>query len=144
MLCSVVLFGNDHAGYELKTQLYNFMKNKCEELIDLGSYNTIPLDYPIISHTVSERLTDIPGQFGVLICGTGQGMSMAANKHPHIRAGVAWNKEIASMMREHNNANILCLPARHLTYEEAKEILIAFLTTPFSKEERHARRVNQI
>jgi ribose 5-phosphate isomerase B len=144
MLYPKIIFGSDHAGYGLKNELYQFLKKDCEEIIDYGCYTTQPANYADIAHNVCKKLENIHGHVAILICGTGQGMVMAANKHPGVRAGVAWNDKIAIALREHNDANVLCLPARHLTVEEAKQIVLCFLNTQFSYEERHIDRINKI
>ena len=145
-----LFIGSDHAGYSLKNQLISFLKDNYNlNVNDVGCYSDSPVDYPNIANIVSEGVIAYNENFdhfaektiGILICGTGQGMSIAANRHDYIRAGIAWNDEIAKMMREHNSANVLCLPARYLSFEETKKIVHTFLTTPFTNEERHMRRI---
>lgn len=142
-MTSTIFIGSDHAGFSLKCELINFLSNNYNGVLyDVGCHDEQPVDYPDISENVCENIKLNPNAFGILICGTGQGMAMSANRYNIIRAGVAWNAEIAKMMREHNNANVLCLPARYLSFDEAKEILNTFLTTSFTNEERHLRRIN--
>ncbi len=135
--------GSDHAGHDLRRQLlaYNFGRY---DLVDLGSNEPGPVDYPTIAHSLVAHMQINRGSRGILICGTGEGMCMAANKHSGIRAGIAWKPSIAQAIREHNDANVLCLPARHLTTEQAVNIVKAYLATPFSREPRHNRRVSMI
>ena len=138
-----VFIGSDHAGFELKAALLEAFP----DLRDVGCTReqmANGFDYPDIAHHLASQVLLQPGNRGVLICGTGTGMCMSANKHPGIRAGVAWKLSIAQDIREHNNANVLCIPARHLSTDEAIAIVVMFLATPFSTEERHTRRVSKI
>ena len=144
----MLFIGSDHAGFHLKKQIIDFLTQNNTDFIinDVGYYNEESVDYPIIAHTVCNKVFQSQDgrTFGILICGTGQGMAITANRHMGIRAGIAWNTHIAKMMREHNDANVLCLPARHLTIGGAEEIVSAFLKTPFSGDERHQRRLRLI
>lgn len=143
------IIGSDHAGYDMKADLKEFLHIHFEQefhrknysIHDVGCWEKKQVDYPDISKLVCENIQTV-NDVGILICGTGQGMAMSANRHPHIRAGVAWNEEIAKMMREHNNANVLCLPARYMTSQEMEKIVETFITTSFSDEERHLRRIS--
>lgn len=138
-----VFIGSDHAGFELKRSLIEAIPT----LQDVGCFPTqVPqgYDYPDIGHRVANHVVFTEGGRGILVCGTGEGMCMVANKHPGVRAGVAWKPAIAQAIREHNDANVLCLPALHLSSDEAVSIVATFLSTPFSTEERHARRVSKI
>lgn len=141
-----IVIGSDHAGLELKNKLIAYLKTKnvIGIIEDVGCYSNASCDYPNFAHALSKNLFDGPYHFGILICGTGQGMAMTANKYNHIRAGVCWSPEIAKLTREHNNANVLCLPARFLNVDDAFEIVNTFLSTKFSEEERHNRRVQKI
>ena len=142
-----IVIGSDHAGFESKQFISSYLRNNGFIVEDIGCYNTQSMDYPDIANKLcGDYIESQIYSFGILICGTGQGMSMVANKYAHIRAGVAWNEKIAKLLREHNNANVLCLPSLEImkNNEEYKKIVIAFLTTPFSKEERHIRRINKI
>lgn len=142
----LIVFGSDHAGYKLKNQMINYAKDNVSfiELEDVGCYAEESCDYPDFAHSVARKVGTNPGAIGILVCGTGEGMAMTANKYADIRAGVAWNPEIATAIREHNNANVLCLPARHINLETAIKILVAFLETSPSEEQRHHRRINKI
>jgi ribose 5-phosphate isomerase B len=135
--------GGDHAGYNLKTELRVYLLEKGYETDDLGTYSLDSVDYPDFSHPVARAVESGRADFGILICGTANGVAMAANKHEKIRAAIAWKKEIAELARTHNDANILCLPARYITVEEAKEMADAFLETSFEGG-RHSRRVEKI
>jgi ribose 5-phosphate isomerase B len=135
--------GCDHAGFELKETLKTYLVEKGFELVDKGTYSLDSVDYPDFAHAVSIAIEKGQVGLGILICGSGNGISMAANKHAGIRAALCWKSEIASLARLHNNANILSLPARFISAEEAKEIVDTFLSTEFEGG-RHANRVNKI
>lgn len=135
--------GGDHAGYELKKELLTYLLEKGYEVDDLGAYSIDSVDYPDFAHPVAEHVETGKADLGILICGSANGVAMAANKHEKIRAAIAWKKELAELARSHNDANILCLPARFITVDEAKEITDAFLDTPFEGG-RHQRRVDKI
>ena len=146
-----IVIGSDHAGFESKQMISNFLKAQGYIVEDVGCYNTNAVDYPDIAHHLcSEYIDTALYPFGILICGTGQGMSMAANKHCGVRAGIAWNKDIAKLLREHNDANVLCLPSYEKVIHDREDInnytgiVHTFLTTPFSKVERHTRRIGNI
>lgn len=135
--------GCDHAGFELKETLKTYLVEKGFELVDKGTYSLDSVDYPDFAHAVSIAIEKGLVGLGILICGSGNGISMAANKHAGIRAALCWKSEIASLARLHNDANILSLPARFISAEEAKEIVDTFLSTDFEGG-RHANRVNKI
>ena len=135
--------GCDHAGFELKEELKKYLSDKKIDIIDKGTYSLDSVDYPDFAHAVSNSVINTEVDLGILICGSGNGISMASNKHAGIRAALCWKKEIASLARQHNDANILSLPARFISLEEAKEIVDTFLTTQFEGG-RHANRVNKI
>jgi ribose 5-phosphate isomerase B len=136
-----ILIASDHAGFELKqfiiSNFPNFQWN------DGGCYSPERVDYPDFAHPLAACIADDPDKKGILICGSGNGMQMAANKHPNVRAALCWNKEIAILARSHNNANILTLPARFITKENAIEIIVAFFATHFEGG-RHEKRVEKI
>ena len=135
--------GCDHAGYELK----EFLKIKLAEtgysVRDFGTYSTTSMDYPDVAHPVASAVNEGQYSTAVLICGSGIGMSITANKYENIRAALCWNTELAKLARAHNNANILCLPARFIDAEEAFKATLAFLTTEFEGG-RHQSRVDKI
>jgi ribose 5-phosphate isomerase B len=139
----VIPIGADHAGFPLKERLVAELRRLGYEPLDLGTHSAESTDYPEYAHEVASRVEQHDARRGVLLCGTGLGMSYAANRHPGVRAAVAWNPEIARMAREHNDANVLILPARFVTPEDGVEILKTWLTTEFAGG-RHSRRVAKI
>ncbi len=133
----------DHAGFALKQKRVARLAALGYDVQDLGTDSPASTDYPDFAHPVATRVETGAAQRGVLLCGTGLGMSYAANRHPNVRAAVAWTREIAELARRHNNANILILPARFISGEDADQILDTFLATPFEGG-RHERRVDTI
>lgn len=133
---------SDHAGYKLKKSIINFL-TKSHEVNDLGPNSEDSVDYPDFAHKLVTNLLDNDVSMGILICGSANGISMAANKHSNIRAAVCWNKEIAVLAKQHNDANVVSLPARFISENEAIEIIEAFIGTDFEGG-RHLRRVNKI
>lgn len=138
-----ILIASDHAGYALKEVLERQLGALGYRVEDLGPSDESSVDYADFAHALAERVSSGESERGVLLCGTGLGMSYAANRHPNVRAAVAWAPEIAALAREHNDANVLVLPARFVGEEEGKAILQAWLDTPFAGG-RHARRVEKI
>lgn len=138
-----ILIASDHAGFELKETLAAELRSLGYDVEDLGPSSDASVDYADLAHPLAERVSSGDVQRGVLLCGTGLGMSYAANRHANVRAAVAWTPEIASLAREHNDANVLVLPARFVGEAEGKAILKAWLDTPFAGG-RHARRVAKI
>ena len=134
---------SDHAGFELKEQLRAALERRGYAVDDLGPASDASTDYADYAHPLAERVSRGSAQRGILMCGTGLGMSYAANRHPHVRAAVAWAPEIAELARRHNDANVLVLPARFVSTEEAERILDAWLATPFDGG-RHERRIEKI
>jgi ribose 5-phosphate isomerase B len=139
----VIPIAADHAGYELKERLVRELKTLGYEPLDLGTHSTVSTDYPPYAHQVAAKVERHEASRGVLLCGSGLGMSYAANRHPGVRAAVAWTPEIARLAREHNDANVLILPARFVSEQEGVDILKTWLTTDFAGG-RHARRVAEI
>lgn len=140
-----VYIGSDHAGFDVKNVLRFFLEENRFNITDLGCFSTDSVDYPDIAREVSEKVLETKGSFGILICGTGIGMSMAANKLKGIRAAVATTEQMAEMARRHNDANVLAMGARTTGIEDMKKIAMKFLQTDFEKgEERHVRRVEKI
>lgn len=137
-----VLIASDHAGVDLKTAIQKLLKDV--EWMDLGPVNTARVDYPDYAERVAAKVSSGEAKRGVLICGSGIGMSIAANKVSGVRAALVENPVAARLAREHNDANILCLGARFLAPEYAAEIIEAFLKTPFSGDPRHTGRVLKI
>jgi len=135
--------GSDHAGFELKSMLINYLENQNYEVIDVGPSNNNRVDYPDYAHKLVNSILKKETELGVLICGSGNGISMTANKHKNIRAALCWNSEIAALARNHNDANIVSLPARFISFNEAKSIIDSFLSSSFEGG-RHLNRVNKI
>ncbi|MFN0255353.1 ribose 5-phosphate isomerase B [Pedobacter ureilyticus] len=133
--------GADHAGFEYKEILKEFLSE--HEVTDFGTHSLDSVDYPDFAHPVASAVEKGEADFGVLVCGSGQGVAITANKHQGIRAAVTWLTDIAKLSRQHNNANVICIPARFVSPELAKEMVTAFLETPFEGG-RHANRVNKI
>lgn len=141
----LVFMGSDHAGFKIKEELKGYLGGKDFDVTDLGCFSEEPVDYPDIAREVSEKVYEHADSFGILICGSGVGMSMAANKMPGIRAVLAGSEEIAELSRKHNNANVLTLGARVMDLSLMKKIVDKFLSTDFEKkEERHVRRVEKM
>jgi len=138
-----VLIASDHAGFELKAALEQELRALGYAVEDLGPDSDASTDYADYAHPLAERVSSGEAERGVLLCGTGLGMSYTANRYPHVRAAVAWTPEVAALAREHNDANVLVLPARFVGTEEGKAILRAWLDTPFAGG-RHARRIAKI
>ena len=131
---------SDHAGLPLKEKLLELKNYNWK---DLGTHTEASVDYPDFAHELASAMKDDPDSMGVLVCGSGQGMAMAANEHKHIRAALCWNKELARLSREHNNANVLCLGARVIDHDLALEIFSTFVHTEFEGG-RHEKRVSKI
>ena len=139
----VIPIAADHAGFEMKQKLERVLKDMGYEIQDLGADSEVSSDYPDFAHPLAKEISDGEAKRGVLLCGTGLGMSYVANRYPHVRAAVVWSPEIAEMARRHNDANVLVLPARYLSDGDAEQILRTFLETPFEGG-RHERRVDKI
>jgi ribose 5-phosphate isomerase B len=139
----VIPIGSDHAGVELKARLVEELRSLGYEPLDVGTAGPESVDYPDYAHAVAGRIERREAGRGVLLCGTGLGMSYAANRHAGVRAAVAWSPEVARLAREHNDANVLVLPARFLSEGQGLEILRTWLNTGFAGG-RHARRVAKI
>ena len=140
----MIALGSDHAGFDYKELLKKILGEIGKPYQDFGTFSTDSVDYPDIAHMVSNAVASGKFQRGILICGTGIGMSIVANKHSGIRAAACESSASAKLSREHNDANILCLGARITNFETATEIVKTFLTTPFSGEERHICRIQKI
>lgn len=139
----VIALASDHAGFAKKQVIKKFFETNNIAYKDLGSYTEESVDYPVYAHKMGEAIEKGEFQTGITFCGSGQGISIAANKHQGVRSGVCWNKEIAALAREHNNANVCAIPSRFVSDEEAIEIVSTFLNTGFEGG-RHERRVAQI
>lgn len=137
-----IVIGSDHGGFELKGVIINLLGELGHEVDDCGCHSTDSVDYPQFSEAVCEKIVSGSGDYGILICGTGIGMSLAANRHREIRAALCHDEYTAKMSREHNNANILCLGARVLGQGVVLEIVKTWLKTEFSGG-RHQQRIEQ-
>ncbi len=138
-----IAIGNDHAGTEYKLAVVGLLKSMGIEVINYGTDGTDSVDYPDFAHPVAQAVEDKEADLGILICGSGNGASMTANKHQKVRAALCWNREIVALAREHNDANILSLPARFIALPQALEMVKTFLNTSFEGG-RHERRVEKI
>jgi len=143
MFKTKIAIGNDHAGYEIKEILLKWLEEQGYEYKNFGTNTPESVDYPDYVHPVASAVERGEYRFGILVCGSGQGVSFTANKHQGIRAALCWKPEIASLSREHNNANILCLPGRFISNEEAIDILKNFLETTFEGG-RHQNRISKV
>lgn len=140
---NIIPIGADHAGFELKSKIITYLNEKGYELKDFGCYSEDSIDYPDFGHPVASMVEENKGMLGILICGSGNGINMTANKHQGVRSALCWKKELASLARQHNDANIIAIPARFISEEVAIEMVDAFLTTEFEGG-RHQNRVNKI
>ncbi len=138
-----ISIGNDHAGTEYKELLQKELKNWGHSVTNYGTNSGESVDYPDFVHPVAEDVENHKADFGVIICGSGNGANMTANKHQGVRSALCWNVEIAKLAREHNDANILSIPARFVSKDLALEMLSAFLNTEFEGG-RHQRRIDKI
>ncbi len=138
-----IAIGNDHAGTEYKFAIASYLESKGIEVINHGTNNNSSVDYPDFVHPVAKDVDEEKVNFGILICGSGNGVAMTANKYTNVRAGLCWTKEITELTRLHNNANIVCIPARFTSQPQAIEIVKTFLETEFEGG-RHLNRVNKI
>ena len=137
-----ILIGNDHAGYSLKLSIIKNLEDKYE-FFDKGSYSDESVDYPDYASIIAKEIQSEKGDLGIIICGTGNGVCMTANKFKGIRAAICWNEEIAKLAKQHNNANIICIPSRFIKVEEAIKIIESFILEKFEGG-RHERRIKKI
>lgn len=135
---------SDHAGYDLKQKLRLYLESKGYTVRDFGSHSPASVDYPDFAHSLAYAVDKGECDVGITLCGTGNGINMAANKHEGIRSAICWNAQVSELARSHNNANICALPARFVDYEEAVEIVDIFLNTDFKGGGRHERRIGKI
>ncbi len=135
--------GGDHAGFFYKDKLIKHLQDAGHQMDDFGPSSDNSVDYPDHVHPLATSITDGSNELGILICGSGNGVAMTANKHNGIRAALCWNSEISSLSRQHNDANIICIPARFLAYEYAESIVDIFVSTSFEGG-RHQNRVDKI
>ena len=144
-----IAVGSDHAGYDepkphYKPEIDSFLQSLGHEIIDCGTDSPVAVDYPDFAEAVCAAVIAGKADVGILLCGTGIGMSMTANRHREIRAAVCTSPEMAQLSREHNHANVLCIGRRILSLEACREVIDAWLKTPYSTEERHERRVSKM
>lgn len=139
----IVPIGCDHAGFELKQKVVSLLQSKGFEVKDVGCYSEESIDYPDFGHPVAEFVSSNENTLGIVICGSGNGINMTVNKHQAVRSALCWTIEIAELARQHNNANILALPARFVNDELALKMVETFFSTEFEGG-RHERRVNKI
>ena len=137
-----IAIGSDHAGFEYKEMLKEHLSRNYE-VKDFGAHSLDSVDYPDFAHPLASSVENGESTFGVLVCGSANGVAITANKHQGVRAAISWQNEIAALARQHNNANVICIPARFVSQELAKEMCDTFLTTEFEGG-RHALRVNKI
>ncbi|NLN33494.1 MAG: ribose 5-phosphate isomerase B [Flavobacteriaceae bacterium] len=138
-----IAIGSDHAGYAYKEKLVKYLTDKSFEIEDFGTFSTDSVDFPDFAHPTAEAVETGKAEFGILLCGSGQGVNITANKHQGVRSALCWNTDIARLSRQHNNANIIALPARFVSYEYAVEMINVFLETKFEGG-RHENRVGKI
>ncbi len=138
-----IAIGGDHAGFTYKQVITEMLTAQGHEVADFGPSSEASVDYPDNAHPLATSVEKGENELGILICGSGNGVAITANKHQEIRAALCWNEELGSLARQHNNANVLCLPARFVDIELAKKIVTAFLTAQFEGG-RHQNRVSKI
>lgn len=143
MAAMKIAIGSDHAGFEYKEGLRTWLQANGFEVKDFGTYSAASADYPDFAHPVASAVEEKQFELGVLVCGSANGVAITANKHQGIRAAICWTEELASLARQHNNANIVCIPARFIAFDTAEKIVDKFLHTAFEGG-RHATRVDKI
>lgn len=142
-LSKPIAIGSDHAGYDYKEQLISFLEGKGLPFTDFGTHSKDSVDYPDFAHPVATAVEKGEASFGILLCGSANGVAITANKHQGIRAAICWGEELSQLSRAHNNANIICIPARFVREGDAEKMVATFITTAFEGG-RHASRVNKI
>ncbi len=142
-LSKPVAIGGDHAGFKYKEDVISFLEGKGLSFKDFGPYSADSVDYPDFAHPVASAVEKGEAAFGILICGSGNGVAITANKHQGIRAALCWGEELAKLAREHNNANVICIPARFVRESDVEKMVNIFMNTAFEGG-RHATRVNKI
>jgi ribose 5-phosphate isomerase B len=138
-----VAIGCDHAGFHYKENICALLREQGWKVNDHGAHSTDSVDYPDMAHPVAKQVAAAEAAFGILICGSGNGVAITANKEPRVRAALCWEQELAQLARAHNDANILCIPARFVTEALAKKMVLDFIATPFEGG-RHQNRVQKI
>ncbi len=142
-LTKPIAVGSDHAGYDYKEDLISFLEAKGLAFTDFGTDTKDSVDYPDFAHPVADTVEKGEASFGILVCGSANGVAITANKHQGIRAAICWGEELAKLAREHNDANIICIPARFVREGDAEKMVNIFMQTTFEGG-RHAKRVNKI
>ena len=140
---NTIPIGSDHAGFELKNEIINWLKEHNFTPLDKGCFSLESVDYPDFGHAVANEIESGSSDVGIVICGSGNGINMSVNKHIGIRGALCWEPEIAALARQHNNANIVSIPARFISTEKAIEIISTFINTDFEGG-RHQKRVEKI
>jgi ribose 5-phosphate isomerase B len=138
-----VAIGSDHAGFEYKEEIISYLEGKGLKVKDVGAFSKESADYPDFAHPVATLVEREQAAFGILVCGSGNGVAITANKHQGIRAAICWGEELARLARSHNNANVLCVPARFVDDNVTKQMVEVFIDTPFEGG-RHENRVRKI
>jgi ribose 5-phosphate isomerase B len=138
-----IAIGSDHAGFEYKEAIKKWLTDKRLPVKDFGTYSLASVDYPDFAHPVAASVENNETAFGILFCGSANGVAITANKHQHVRAGLSWDNDVAKLIRQHNNANVICIPARFVALALAEQMIENFMTTAFEGG-RHANRVNKI
>ena len=139
----IIAIGNDHAGTEYKFEIIKKLESKDIKVINFGTDTNDSMDYPDAIHPVAEAIEKRQANYGIIICGSGNGAQMTANKHQGVRAGLVWNNELVALIRQHNNANILAIPARYVSLQQALGFVDIFLNTDFEGG-RHQNRIDKI
>ena len=142
-LSKPIAIGSDHAGFNHKEELISFLEAKELSFHDYGTYSSDSVDYPDFAHPVASAVEEGTAAFGILLCGSANGVAITANKHKGVRAALCWGEELAKLSREHNNANIVCIPARFVSEGDAEKIVALFMSTEFEGG-RHQKRVEKI
>jgi ribose 5-phosphate isomerase B len=142
-LSKPIAIGSDHAGYDHKEELISFLEAKDLPYHDYGTHTKDSVDYPDFAHPVAEAVEKGHAAFGILLCGSANGVGITANKHKGVRAAICWGEELAKLAREHNDANVICIPARFVREGDAEKMVQLFMTTEFEGG-RHKRRVEKI
>ncbi|MDP3993507.1 MAG: RpiB/LacA/LacB family sugar-phosphate isomerase [Candidatus Doudnabacteria bacterium] len=140
----MIYIGADHRGFKLKKELFDYLVRKGYRVVDVGTDSEESVDYPIIAEKVTRKVAEDPNNRGIIVCGSGAGVCIVANKSKGILAAEAWNPEVARAARNDDNINVLCLPADHINHEDAKNISQVFLDTSFGGEDRYKRRLDEI
>ncbi len=138
-----IAIGCDHAGFDYKEDVISFLEGKGLKFKDFGTYDKHSVDYPDFAHPVASAVESGEFAFGILLCGSANGVAITANKHQHIRAAICWGEELAQLARQHNDANIICIPARFVREGDVEKMIDLFINTPFEGG-RHQNRVNKI